>query len=87
MVGNEKFEINSAHGKPMAKCEIQITTGSGFSYEYGLLVNGKQFQKFRDKQSKVIRSWDYEHPAGSGKQWKIVLGEDSIGEPIEVFFL
>lgn len=73
LVGTETFEIkDAAKTATLARCEIFINAGSGFTYEYILFVNGKQFKKFREKQSRIIRSWNYERGA---KQYKIVLGK------------
>lgn len=71
LVGNESFEIKNENGDTFAKCEIAINACSGFTYEYILYVNGKQFKTFRDKQSKIMRTW---HQEIGGKEWRIVLG-------------
>lgn len=71
LVGSEGFEIGKADAK--ARCEIEINASSGFSYEYALLVNGKQLKKFCEKQSKVMRTWMC--PIDDEKV-KIALGKD-----------
>jgi hypothetical protein len=76
LVGNEIFEIkgDDSSGKEnevYAKCEILINASSGFTYEYSLFVNGKQLKKFREKQSKIMRTWLFEL---KGKEWRVALG-------------
>merc|ERR1712127_690150 len=51
LVGRQAFTI----GKH--KCEINIDSASGFSYEYSLEVNGKSYEKFCENQSKILQSW------------------------------
>lgn len=72
LVGNEPFQIKGLHGDTFAKCEIVINACSGFTYEYVLYVNGKQFKTFRDKQSRIMRTWHFDM---QGKEWRIVLGK------------
>lgn len=60
LVGSEPFEIKNPDGdQVLAKCEIVINACLGFTYEYILYVNGKQFKTFREKQSKIMRSWHF----------------------------
>lgn len=66
LVGNEVFEIGG-----YAKCEIIISASFGFSYEYSLLVNGKQLTKFKEKQTKVMKTWLFNF---HGLDYRIVLG-------------
>lgn len=77
LVGSEHFEIGSATtpgGTPAikAKCQVNINAGNGFTYEYSLLVNGKQLQVFKQLQSKVMKTWLYE---ASSLSYRIVLGK------------
>ena len=51
LVGRQAFSI----GKH--KCEINIDSSSGFSYDYLLEVDGKSYQKFTENQSKILQSW------------------------------
>lgn len=69
LVGTETFEIGN---EPRAKCQININAGNGFTYEYTLLVNGKQLQIFKQQQSKVMKTWFYE---ASRRTFRIVLGK------------
>ena len=72
LVGTEQFEIKSDTGDIFAKCEIFINACTGFTYEYILYVNGKQFKTFREKQSKIMRAWHFEL---NEKKWRVVLGK------------
>lgn len=65
LVGSEVFEIKGHdefgnENDIKAKCEIIINAATGFTYEYSLLVNGKHLKKFREKQSKIMRTWLFE---------------------------
>ena len=51
LVGTEAFSI----GKH--KCVISIESGSSFSYEYSLTVDGKSYEKFCENQSKILQAW------------------------------
>ncbi|KAK6181483.1 hypothetical protein SNE40_009325 [Patella caerulea] len=51
LVGKEHFDLGKA------KLVISIDAVSGFAYEYTLEVNGKPLQKFRENQSKIMKSW------------------------------
>ena len=68
MVGSEQFEIGSSR----TKCEVRIDTCSGLNYEYFLTVNGKNLQRFKEKQKKNLKSWSLEK---GGQKYRIVLGE------------
>ena len=71
LVGSEIFEILGEDNQVYAKCEILINASTGFTYEYSLFVNGKQLKKFKEKQSKVMRTWILEH---NENMWRITLG-------------
>ena len=71
LVGSELFEITGDDNQVYAKCEIVINASTGFTYEYSLFVNGKQLKKFKEKQSKVMRTWLLEL---NGHMWRITLG-------------
>lgn len=66
LVGSEVFEVAG-----YAKCEIIISASSGFSYEYTLLVNGKQLTKFKEKQTKIMKTWLFNV---QGHDYRVVLG-------------
>ena len=68
LVGRESFEI----GKTRAKGIINIEAVSGFAYEYSIEVNGKSLKKFRENQSKIMRSWVL---MLDGIDTRVVLGE------------
>ena len=53
LVGHQAFTI----GKH--KCEININSASGLSYEYTLSVDGKSYEKFSENQSKILQSWTF----------------------------
>ena len=71
LVGTEEFEIKGQDGSVFAKCEVLINACAGFTYEYILYVNGKQFKTFREKQSKIMHSWHFQL---NDKEWRIILG-------------
>ena len=66
LVGKEHFTVGKA------KCCISIDAVSGFAYEYDMEVNGKSLQKFRENQSKIMKSWTHNL---NGTDVRIVLGE------------
>lgn len=72
LVGCEEFQIKGPNDDIYAKCEIVINACAGFTYEYILYVNGKQFKTFREKQTKIMRSWHFEV---NDKEWRIILGK------------
>ncbi|KAH9368874.1 hypothetical protein HPB48_004373 [Haemaphysalis longicornis] len=51
LVGSEPFEVGRA------KCMVVIRALSGFTYEYSLVVDGKQLDQFRERQSKILNTW------------------------------
>ncbi|RWS11837.1 fas apoptotic inhibitory molecule 1-like protein [Dinothrombium tinctorium] len=69
LVGKEAFTIGNS------KCEIIITAASGFSYDYMLLVDGKQLKKFKDQRSKIMKAWFCEL---ADKTYRIVLEKDTL---------
>ena len=71
LVGTEVFEIRGEDDQVLAKCEILINASTGFTYEYSLFVNGKQLKKFKEKQSKIMRTWIVEL---GDQMWRITLG-------------
>lgn len=75
LVGAEQFEI----GPNRTRCEISIDTSSGLTYEYSLKVNGKQFQRFKEKQQRNLKSWSFER---SGRSYRVVLGRLKNGRPL-----
>lgn len=72
LVGSEHFEIKGPDGEVYAKCEILINACLGFTYEYILYVNGKQFKTFKEKQSKIMRAWHFN--LNEGGEYRVVLG-------------
>ncbi|CAG2171708.1 unnamed protein product [Oppiella nova] len=75
LVGSELFEIKGEDGQVLAKCEITINASTGFTYEYSLLVNGKQLKKFREKQSKAMSTWVVDM---DDKMWRIALEKETL---------
>lgn len=73
LVGTEVFEIRGDDDQVYAKCEILINASTGFTYEYSLFVNGKQLKKFKEKQSKIMRTWVVELDQ---QMWRITLGQN-----------
>lgn len=69
LVGSESFEIGRA------KCVITIQAIGGFTYEYSLSVNGKLLEKFRENQSKVMKTWLVQIV---GEPTRIVLEKDTL---------
>ena len=66
LVGREHFTVSKV------KCAITIDAVSGFAYEYTLDVDGKPLKKFRENQTKIMRTW-VTHVAGVDT--RIVLGQ------------
>ncbi|RWS31095.1 Fas apoptotic inhibitory molecule-like protein [Leptotrombidium deliense] len=66
LVGRETFEVSGS------KCEVVISAASGFSYEYTLLVDGKQLKKFKERQSKIMKTWLITYKDNS---FRVVLGD------------
>lgn len=71
LVGSEQFQIKGQNGEVFAKCEIVINACSGFTYEYILFVNGKQFKTFWEKQTRIMRNWHFQM---NNLEWRVVLG-------------
>ena len=74
LVGNEVFDITGEDNQVLAKCEILINASTGFTYEYSLFVDGKQLKKFKEKQSKVMRTWIFDI---NDHKWRVTLGLNS----------
>lgn len=53
LVGQEVFNI-AKH-----RCVISIESASGFTYEYSLEVDGKNYEKFCENQSKILQAWTF----------------------------
>ena len=68
LVGNELFSI----GNGLANCEIIINAISGFDYKYLLRVNDKKLVKFKEGQSKAMKTWLLDYNQNS---YRIVLGD------------
>ncbi|CAG2115272.1 unnamed protein product [Medioppia subpectinata] len=75
LVGSEAFEIKGEEGQVYAKCEILINASTGFTYEYSMVVNGKQLKKFKEKQSKVMSTWIVEI---GDQMWRIALEKETL---------
>jgi len=68
LVGSEVFFLQDGQ----AKFEILIGAANGFAYEYTLLVNGKQLTKFKEKQTKIMKTWMFQI---DDQPFRVVLGE------------
>lgn len=66
LVGREYFTMGKA------KACIAIEAVTGFAYEYSLEINGKPLKKFRENQSKIMKSWTL---SVDGIDVRVVLGE------------
>lgn len=69
LVGAEYFSIGKA------KCSIKIEPVGGFSYEYSLEINGKNYKKFVENQNKIMKCWCL---TVNGENYRIVLEKDSM---------
>ncbi|ESO96440.1 hypothetical protein LOTGIDRAFT_115761 [Lottia gigantea] len=69
LVGKEHFNIGKA------KLVISIDAVTGFAYEYTLEVNGKPLEKFKENQSKIMKSWVL---TISGNPIRVVLEKDTL---------
>ncbi|EPB67243.1 Fas apoptotic inhibitory molecule [Ancylostoma ceylanicum] len=52
LVGKEPFQLGKM------KCLITVEALGTFAYEYSLEVNGKNYEKFREEQSKKLLCWE-----------------------------
>ncbi|XP_022711390.1 fas apoptotic inhibitory molecule 1-like [Varroa jacobsoni] len=81
LVGEESFDI-LGH-----KCIISIKAVGGFSYSYRLFVDGKEIESFRERQSKILKTWIYtDHP--EAPPTRVTLERDTMdvyvnGEKVE----
>ncbi|EYC29851.1 hypothetical protein Y032_0005g2293 [Ancylostoma ceylanicum] len=65
LVGKEPFQLGKM------KCLITVEALGTFAYEYSLEVNGKNYEKFREEQSKKLLCWETRI---GGEETRIVLG-------------
>ncbi|KAL8601361.1 hypothetical protein ACOMHN_054654 [Nucella lapillus] len=70
LVGREHFTLGDS-----TKCCISIDAVSGFAYEYTLEVDGKPLKKFRENQSKIMKTWVANV---SGVETRVVLEKDTL---------
>ena len=66
LVGTESFKVGTAN------CVITIDAVDGFMYEYSLQVNGRDLDKFKENQSKIMCTWLCNV---MGCTYRIVLGK------------
>ena len=66
LVGDEYFTVGNV------KCCLSIHSSMPFKYEYVLEVNGRSLKRFREHQSKILKSWT---TILNGMEVRIVLGE------------
>ncbi|CAB3402888.1 unnamed protein product [Caenorhabditis bovis] len=69
LVGKEPFKVGDM------RCTINVEALGTFAYEYGLEVNGKTFQKFREEQNKKLHSWE---TSIIGEDTRIVLDKETM---------
>jgi hypothetical protein len=69
LVGYEAFNVGKA------KCLIKIEPVGGFSYGYSLEVNGKNYKKFTEAQSKIMKTWVLEL---DDQRYRVVLEKDTL---------
>lgn len=79
LVGHENFKIGNGN------CSVIISPAKGLSFEYSLIVNGKQYKKFKENLSKILRTWIVDV---DGEPTRVVLEKDTLdvwvnGEKIE----
>lgn len=69
LVGHENFKIGNNN------CSIIIYPAKGLSFEYTLVVNGKQYKKFKENQSKILKTWTVDI---DDQPTRVVLGNHSL---------
>ncbi|XP_046400979.1 fas apoptotic inhibitory molecule 1 [Ischnura elegans] len=69
LVGSEMFDIGGT------KFEIRIDPATAFTYSYTLEVNGVEFEKFTEKQSKANKTWVLEL---EDDMYRVVLEKDTL---------
>lgn len=67
LVGEEKFTL----GTQKAQCELRVDPMPQFTFAYSLIVDGKPYEKFTEKQNKELRTWGV---LINNKRYKIVFG-------------
>ena len=66
LVGDDVFHLESV------RCVIRVDPAPGFKYSYALFVDGKPFQQFKERQAKVLKTWE---AIVDEKHVRVVLGE------------
>ncbi|VDL77803.1 unnamed protein product [Nippostrongylus brasiliensis] len=69
LVGKESFQIGKM------KCTISVEALGTFAYEYSLQVNGKNYETFREEQSKKLICWETHI---GGEETRIVLDKETM---------
>ncbi|KAK5969455.1 Fas apoptotic inhibitory molecule b [Trichostrongylus colubriformis] len=69
LVGKESFQLGPI------KCLITVEALGTFAYEYSLEVNGKNYEKFREEQSKKLLCWETHI---GGEETRIVLDKETM---------
>lgn len=69
LVGHENFKLGNNN------CSIVIYPSKGLSFEYSLIVNGKQYKKFKENQSKILKTWIVDV---DNEPTRIVLEKDTL---------
>lgn len=68
LVGEEKFTL----GGQKAQCELKVDPMPHFTFSYSLVVDGKSYEKFTEKQNKELKTWAV---LIDGQRYKIVFGK------------
>ncbi|CAJ0596592.1 unnamed protein product [Cylicocyclus nassatus] len=69
LVGKETFQLGKM------KCTITVEALGTFAYEYSLEVNGKNYEKFREEQSRKLLCWETHI---GGEETRIVLDKETM---------
>jgi len=67
LVGDIKFTL----GQQEAQCELRVDPIPTFAFSYTLLVDGKPYEKFAEKQRLSMKCWSVMENA---KRYAVVLG-------------
>lgn len=98
-VGGFRFVIFSLHScqttRSVSRCRRKVEmyakkTNSSRRYSYRLFVDGKEIESFRERQSKILKTWIYmDHP--EAEPTRVTLERDTMdvyvnGEKVGAFF-
>lgn len=66
LVGEDSFKLDET------RCIIRVDPAPGFKYTYNLYVGGKPYDKFTERQARVLKAWEV---TVADKLYRVVLGE------------